>query len=70
LLTKVPKNLGNRVARQEDCLFRRLFPTGPDKNRSSHQLPAGGDRTFGHLPLSSVSLPTLQRRPGPPSRSH
>ena len=32
---------GSRVARQEDCLFRRLFPAGPDKNRSSHHcLPA------------------------------
>src|SRR5207342_1207384 len=38
-----PKRLefGSRVARQEDYLFRRLFPAGPEKNRnSSHCLPA------------------------------
>jgi hypothetical protein len=32
LLTEIPKNSGNRVARQEDCLFRRLIPTDPEKN--------------------------------------
>jgi len=32
------------------------------------QLPAGGDRTFGHLPLQSA-LASFPRRPGPPSRS-
>ena len=32
------------------------------------QLPAGGDRTFGHLPLQST-LAGFPRRPGPPSRS-
>ena len=37
---------GSRVARQEDHLFRRLFPAGPGKNRGSSQLPAGGDRFF------------------------
>ena len=38
-----PKRLEvrSRVARQEDYLFRRLFPAGPEKNRnSSHCLPA------------------------------
>ena len=32
LLTEIPKNSGNRVARQEDCLFRRLIPADPEKN--------------------------------------
>jgi len=35
------EEVGSRVARQEDYLFRRLFPAGPEKNRnSSHCLPA------------------------------
>ena len=35
---------------------------------SSSQLPAGGDRTFGHLP-HRLALAGLSARPGPPSRS-
>ena len=45
---------GNRVALEEDRLFRRLFPAGPASTpERALALPAGGDRTFGHLPLSS-----------------
>jgi hypothetical protein len=34
-------------------LFRRLFPAGPSRTRKFFPLPAGGDRTFGHLPRPS-----------------
>jgi hypothetical protein len=35
----------------EDRLFRRLFPAGPASTpEGASALPAGGDRTFGHLP--------------------
>ena len=65
---KSTRNFGNRVARQEDHLFRRLFPAGPVKARRLLPLPAGGDRTLGRPPrrLAVAGLPT---RPGPQSRS-
>ena len=44
------RNLPNRVALEEDRLFRRLFPAGPDNSRGKLSLPAGGDRTFRHSP--------------------
>ena len=59
---------GNRVALEEDQLFRRLFPAGPRKTRKLFSLPAGGDRTFGHLPRLPAVAGSLER-PGPPSRS-
>jgi hypothetical protein len=42
LLTEIPKNSRNRVARQEDYLFRRLIPAGPEKNPKAllNRLPA------------------------------
>ena len=40
----------NRVALEEDQLFRRLLPTGPTSARRASSSPAGGDRSFGHLP--------------------
>ena len=43
------------------------LPGWSGKNPKALPNPAGGDRTFGHLPLSSP-LPA-PRRPGPPSRS-
>ena len=51
-----PKRLAvrSRVARQEDHLFRRLFPAGPASTpERASALPAGRDRTFGHLPHPS-----------------
>ena len=48
------RGLPNRVALEEDQLFRRLFPTGPEKSRGSFSLPVGGDRSFRHPPLPSV----------------
>ena len=45
------------------------LPGWPRQEPKFSPLPAGGDRTFGHLPHPSASLPTLQGRPGPPSRS-
>jgi hypothetical protein len=65
-----PKRLevGSRVARQEDYLFRRLFPAGPDKNPKA--LPIACRRRSD---LWSPAAPScrcrLLGRPGPPSRS-
>jgi len=54
LLTDGPKTLGSRVALEEDRLFRRLFPAGPEKNRSSfHCLPA----EIGPLVTCRIRLP-------------
>ena len=47
------RGLPNRVALEEDQLFRRLFPTGPEKPRGNSSLPVGGDRSFRHPPLPS-----------------
>jgi hypothetical protein len=63
-----PKNDQNRVARDDNHLFRRLFPAGPaSAPERASTLPAGGDRTFGHLPRP-LPFPA-PGRPGPPSRS-
>jgi hypothetical protein len=65
-----PKRLEvrSRVARQEDYLFRRLFPAGPDKNPKA--LPIACRRRSD---LWSPAAPScrcrLLGRPGPPSRS-
>ena len=59
----------SRVALEEDQLFRRLFPTGPEKSRGSFSLPVGGDRSFRRLPLSFLPLPAFRWRRGLPSRS-
>lgn len=49
-----PKTAGSRVALEEDRLFRRLFPAGPASTPERVlALPAGRDRTFGHLPHPS-----------------
>ena len=40
----------------------------PKRTRGHFLLPAGGDRTFGHLPLFPAVAGSLER-PGPPSRS-
>jgi hypothetical protein len=59
----------NRVALEEDRLFRRLFPAGPASTpERALALPAGGDRNLGtyrtHLAVSG-----FPGRPEPPSRS-
>jgi hypothetical protein len=59
----------NRVALEEDQIFRRLVPTDPASTpEGTSALPAGGDRNLGtyrtHLALSG-----LPGRPEPPSRS-
>src|SRR6476660_570769 len=61
--------VGSRVARQEDHLFRRLFPAGPEKNPKalSNCLPAEIGPLVTCRALRAVADP--QRRPGPPSRS-
>ena len=69
----------SRVAQEEDQLFRRLFPTGPELLRKVSQLPVGGDRSFHPLRflLSLAGLPveagtsvpiTLEQCTSPPSR--
>ena len=63
------RRLPNRVALEEDQLFRRLFPTGPDETPKSFSLPAGGDRSFRHPPLPFLPLPAFRWRRGLPSRS-
>jgi hypothetical protein len=57
-----PKSISGRVAREEDHLFRRLFPADPAPvpERTS-AMPAGGDRGF-------VRLPLLRAVAGPPKR--
>jgi hypothetical protein len=73
------RGLPNRVALEEDQLFRRLFPTGPELLRRVSQLPVGGDRSFRPLRflLSLAGLPveagtsvpiTLEQCTSPPSR--
>ena len=52
-LTKVPKNPGSRVARQEDFSSGASSRLAPVRTREFLPLPAGGDRTFGHLPHPS-----------------
>ena len=53
-----------------DHLFRRLYPAGPaSAPERTSTLPAGGDRTFGHLPHLLAVADRLVRL-GPPSRSH
>jgi hypothetical protein len=68
LLTKVPKNLGSRVARQKDFSSGASSRLAPTRTRKLFPLPAGGDRTFGHLPHLPAVAGSLMR-PGPPSRS-
>jgi hypothetical protein len=50
-----PKRLevGSRVARQEDFSSGASSRLTPTRTREFPSLPAGGDRTFGHLPRSS-----------------
>jgi hypothetical protein len=50
-----PSPRGGREPRRATgrSLFRRLFPAGPTRTRKFSPLPAGGDRTFGHLPRPS-----------------
>ena len=50
---------------REDRLFRRLFPAGP-KRTEALPIPAGGDRTFGHLPPEGGR----DRRPDHPCTMH
>ena len=63
------RRLPNRVALEEDQLFRRLFPTDPAKSRGNFTLPVGGDRSFRHPPLPFLPLPAFRWRRGLPSRS-
>jgi hypothetical protein len=49
-LTEIPKNSGSRVARQEDFSSGASSRLAPRRTRKLFPLPAGGDRTFGHLP--------------------
>ena len=64
-----PKIVQCRVALEEDQLFRRLLPAGPASSpEGAVASPAGGDRTFGHLP-HLLSVAGFPMRPGPPSRS-
>lgn len=50
---------------REDRLFRRLFPAGPRRTEAL-PIPAGGDRTFGHLPPEGGR----DRRPDHPCTMH
>ena len=60
---------GNRVALEEDRLFRRLFPAGPASTpERALALPAGGDRNLGTY-RTRLALSGLLGRPEPPSRS-
>ena len=69
LLTKVPKNRGNRVAREAISSSGASTQLATVRTRKLFPLPAGGDRTFGHLP-HLLSVAGFPMRPGPPSRSH
>ena len=74
LLLRHPKSFESRVALEEDQLFRRLFPAGPESEPEElFSLPAGGDRTFGHLPLPLAvagSWGGRDRRPDHPCTMH
>ena len=53
---------------REDCLFRRLFPAGPDKNPKAPPI-ACRRRSDLWSPAASACRCRLLERPGPPSRS-
>jgi hypothetical protein len=67
-LTDGPKTVRSRVALEEDRLFRRLFPAGPEKNPKA--LPTACRRRSDlWSPAASSCRFRLLERPGPPSRS-
>jgi hypothetical protein len=66
-LPSAPKCYGPRRARGRSALPAPL-PGWPGKNPKALPIPAGGDRTLGHLPLP-VPVSGFSKRPGPPSRS-
>ena len=68
LLTRIPKNPESRVAREAASSSGASSRLAPLPLRRASALPAGGDRTFGHLP-HRLALAGLSARPGPPSRS-
>jgi hypothetical protein len=62
------RNASNRVALEEDRLFRRLFPTGPGKGPKAFIIACRRRSDLCSLPhLPAVA--SLPVRPGPPSRS-
>src|SRR6476469_9719938 len=67
-LPKETRGPRNRVARQKDFSSGASYQLTPKRTRKFFLLPAGGDRTFGHLPLFPAVAGFLER-PGPPSRS-
>jgi hypothetical protein len=73
-LRSPPRKASNRVALEEDRLFRRLFPADPaSAPEGVSALPAGGDRTFGRLPLPRAvagSWRGRDRRPDHPGTMH
>jgi hypothetical protein len=59
----------NRVALEEDQLFRRLVPTDPASTpEGTSALPAGGDRNLGTY-RTRLAVAGFLGRPEPPSRS-
>ena len=58
----------NRVAREAITSSGASSRLAPKRTRKFPPLPAGGDRTFGHLPRPRCRC-RLLGRPGPPSRS-
>jgi hypothetical protein len=65
---QVPKNLGTASRLRKIDSSGASSRLAPLPLRGASTLPAGGDRTFGHLPLH-LAVASFPKRPGPPSRS-